>query len=117
MSTTLLGRPFSREFLDAEVALPIEGHLLPWAKADVRETLEEDVPKAEKRLRLAEKELVSARAKLAKQEPDSPDQREVQKVVDFLEGQCANSRSRLEFYDGKVYLLRRRIAVSSKAST
>ncbi len=110
--TTQLGRPFSREFIDAEPPDPIPSHLLKWAKQDVRETLEEDVPKAEKRLKVAEKELVVARKKLAEFKPDSPDYREAMKVVDFLEGQCANSRSRLEFYDGKVHLLNRRIAVS-----
>lgn len=110
--TTFLGRPFSREFLDAEPPEPIPAHLIPWAKRDVRETLEEDVTKAEKRLKVAEKELAVARKKLGEFKPGTPDYVQAAKVVDFLEGQCANSRSRLEFYSGKIDLLNRRIAAS-----
>lgn len=111
-TTVPLGRPFSREYIDAEQLDPILTHLIPWAKRDIRDTLEDEVPKAEKSLKRIEQELKDSRVKLAKQTAGSPDHARVSAEVDFLTSMHEANRARLEFYAGKVYLLRKRLSLS-----
>ena len=100
---------FSRDFIDSEKLDPIPSHLLAWAKKDLRETLEEDLPKADKALKQAERELAFLLRDLSHRKIDPEKSDEVQ----FLEQMCTASRLKMEFYDGKVHLLKKRIALSN----
>lgn len=103
---------FSREIIDREPILPIDPSLIPWAKRDVADTLDVDVPKAEKGLRKAEEELATARKQLAKTTFGTNEHTLAAKTVEFTESMCSVNRCKLEFYAGKVYLLGKRIAAS-----
>lgn len=114
MTTALIpiGRPFSRVAIDAAPPEPIPAHLLPWAKRDVRDTLEEELPKVRQGLNRARKELADHEKDLAKLKPGSGDHAQKRVEVEFLHVMVAAGESKLEFYDGKVYNLNRRIAAS-----
>lgn len=109
---TPLGRPFSRAVIDAAPPEPIPVHLIPWAKQDVRNTLEDELPKARQGLNRAHKELVDHEKDLTKLKVGGDGYAAKLIEVEFLRTMVTAGESKLEFYDGKVYNLNRRIAAS-----
>mgnify|MGYP001607905531 CR=1 FL=1 len=102
---------FSREAIDSEVLKPIPLHLHPWIKVDLREIAEKDIPKVKKDLREVERHRDEVKETLAGLRTGTVDYITVTKqLVDAEEGIVIN-RSKLEFYDGKTYLLTKRLAL------
>ena len=108
----VIGRAFSHEVIDAEAAIPIEEHLLPWVKRDIESTLSDEVPKAERSMKRAKADLDVVVTKLGRAKVGTADHRLLTEEVDFLQTMYDANRLRLEFCEGKVHLLKRRLAIS-----
>jgi len=108
----MYGNVFSREYLDQEEVQPVPLHLISWLKKDIKETIEEEIPKAEKSIKRIEVELKTSEAKLAKLKVGTPDYAVVLKEFEFLKTMLGANQARLTFYDGKIYLLKKRLAIS-----
>lgn len=107
----MTGSVFSKEYIDQEKIEPIPQHLIPWIKADIRDVLENEIPKARKMVARTQRDRLVILNKIEKCE-DSEQSKVLNKQIEFIDFMNSVNKSRLEFYDGKIYLLNKRLEKS-----
>lgn len=107
----IYGAVFSREYIDSEKIDPIPVELHKWIKADIKEVIDKEIPKAKSDLRQVEQHLAQMLKELEEYTPGTQDYNLAYKKMADAEIGVTINKSKLEFYNGKVYLLNKRLSV------